>query len=112
VTASKRIPPGVGAEIPRGREALCGYSPGPEGELCPDDAEVHVFVTSGARGLVALSACTQHAPIARVAGRFVDEHPFTAACADQTCPEPGKRRPAESHVDVAESHSEHGGESR
>lgn len=77
-----RSAPGVGAQIPRGREALCGYSPGPEGELCPDDAEVHVFVTSGGRGLVALPSCTRHAPIARKAGRFVDEHPFTAGCAD------------------------------
>lgn len=63
----------------------CGFGgsgPG-DGPKCTDPATVHVMSESAIHGVVSLSACDRHAPIARAAGPLIDEHPFGPGCDSQ-----------------------------
>ncbi|MFI7249803.1 hypothetical protein [Micromonospora chalcea] len=60
--------------------AVCGYSDTPAAPLCEAPASRHVLADSPQYGLVSLAACPDHLEIARLAGRFLDEHQHTGVC--------------------------------
>jgi hypothetical protein len=58
----------------------CHYSDKPGVPRCGAVATVHILSESAITGLLALSACDRHAPIARAAGPYLGEHAFGAGC--------------------------------
>jgi hypothetical protein len=71
--------PRVGVESDEWR-AVCLYSDGPCEPQCNVSAVVHLRVQDPTYGQVALPSCTQHAPIARLAGRLIQEHAHAGTC--------------------------------
>lgn len=71
--------PRVGPESDEYR-AVCVYSRAPGEPQCSAPATLHVAVDSDAYGIVSLAACTTHAPTARAAGRYLEEHAFEGYC--------------------------------
>lgn len=71
--------PFVGA--PDHDRTRCGFSLEPDAPRCADAPTRHLLVRSDAWGLVALSSCEEHAPVANAAGELRGEHPYTIACA-------------------------------
>ncbi len=63
-----------------GRQGTCVFSVGPSDPRCGAPATVHLCCESAIYGPVGLTACNAHAPIARMAGPLLGEHPFTADC--------------------------------
>lgn len=76
---SDHMPPTVGPASDEHR-AVCVYSPRPGDPQCDRPATLHVRTDTDEYRQVALSTCDRHAPIARVAGRFVAEHEHALLC--------------------------------
>lgn len=74
--------PRVGAPTSEDRRygTLCGWSRVPGSAQCETAAIVHVLTESARHGVVALTACEEHAPVARMAGAAVAEHRFQGFC--------------------------------
>ncbi len=60
--------------------AVCLYSLNPDTPPCDQPATVHILTESDKHGLVSLVSCDDHAPTARVSGRYVDEHVYGGVC--------------------------------
>lgn len=60
--------------------AVCVYSRDEGDPQCGSAATVHVLTDCAPYGLVALTSCDNHAPIARVAGEFRAEHVHEGFC--------------------------------
>lgn len=60
----------------------CNFSAGAlgDGPKCQQRATRHVLSESAMHGLVALTTCDVHAPIARSAGVLNDEHAYGPGC--------------------------------
>jgi hypothetical protein len=58
----------------------CTYASKPGQPQCGAPATLHVMSESAIYGAVALVACDVHASIARDAGPFLGEHPYTVNC--------------------------------
>lgn len=60
--------------------AVCVYAEEPGATQCSAPATLHVKVDDPGYGTAALSTCDQHAPIARGAGQFIEEHTYEGFC--------------------------------
>ena len=71
--------PRVGTESDEYR-AVCVYSLRPGEPQCGRPAVVHVRTRDSHYGEVVLATCTEHLPIARAAGEFLQEHQYEGWC--------------------------------
>jgi hypothetical protein len=71
--------PRVGAESDEYR-AVCVYSEQPGEPKCGQPATTHVRVKDPHYGEVSLVTCARHLPIARAAGKFLQEHKYEGWC--------------------------------
>lgn len=61
-------------------QPVCGYSDAPGRPKCQQPATRHLMLWSPHSGLVSVSTCDQHLPIARMAGELRQEHPYRDCC--------------------------------
>jgi hypothetical protein len=58
----------------------CTFATEPGQPRCGAPATLHIASESAIYGAVSLTTCDEHAPIARAAGPYLGEHPYTADC--------------------------------
>lgn len=63
----------------------CAFSADLDSPACGESETIHLAVQSTTWGLVALSSCDRHVPIARTTGQVLAEHAYQASCATIDC---------------------------
>ena len=67
------------------QRGVCDFTPHEGEPICGAMAIVHVLSESAIHGEVQLASCDRHAPVARLAGRMLDEHPYDSTCRAGQC---------------------------
>lgn len=67
----------------------CAHSVDIDTAACGEAEQVHILAHCP-WGIVALSSCAEHAPVARAAGNPLAEHIYGPACVDQSCWKAGR----------------------
>lgn len=63
----------------------CAYALDIDAPTCGAPATLHLVAQSLAWGLVGMSACDQHAPVARASAEILAEHPMGVECLHGCC---------------------------